>query len=297
MISNYSLRFTRLYLGCILALLSLAGGCSYKSRNVLFKYPQHRAFFKAEVKKGKSIIKLKPDSTHRFEYRLRTDDAITLQFINLPEDLLKKVMEASGLMIAGGLGVSGGGGVGAGNLQPLGQFNYVIDIHGEIPIPLIGRIKAAGKTLLELRRELETLFTRFANDPKVEVRATNLRVFVQGEVGRPGVVFLPQERTHLTEVLTLAGGIPFSGKAQSVQIMRGDLKDPQIIWVNMQDIEALKSDELIVHPGDIIYLEPRNLQLLSRDVQPVFTVLGFFNFALTATTAIITFIILSQTRP
>jgi protein involved in polysaccharide export with SLBB domain len=265
-------------------LLGLGSGCSYKQRNVLYKYPQHREFFKAEVKKGKSIIKLKPDSTQRYEYRLRTDDAVTIQFINLPEDLLKKVADASGIMIAAGIPI---GNSVSNNLQPTGQFNFVIDLNGEIPIPLIGRINARGKTLLQFRNELETLFSRFANDPKIEIRVTNLRVQVQGEVARPGVIFLPQERTHLTEVITLAGGIPISGKAQSVQIIRGDLKDPQIIWVNLQDIEALKSEDLIVHAGDIVYVEPRNLQLVSREAQPVLSLLGFFSFLLSIATLIV----------
>lgn len=261
-------------------------GCSYKNKNILFKYPQYRARFKAEARKGVPVIKLKPDSSIvPYQFKLRVDDAVSLSFINFPEDLMRVMVAASS---SGGVQSQGGSGGQTGqSAQGGGAFQYTIDLNGDITLPLIGRMPAVGKTLLQLRQELEKNYSRYCKEPLVEVRATTMRISIYGEVQKPGVVHLPQERTHITEVIALAGGVQTGGKARSVQIVRGDLKDPQIILADLQTIDALKSEDLIVHAGDVIYVEPRNVQQVSREIQQFQGILGLVSLFLSLTTLIV----------
>ncbi len=260
-------------------------GCSYKNKNILFKYPQYRERFRAESRKGVPVIKLKPDSTSApYQFKLRVDDVVSLNFINFPEDLMKVLIASANVIPGQQQGGTLGGGVG-------GIFSYTIDLNGYVTLPLVGRISAVGNTLLQFREELETRYGRFCKEPLIEVRATSMRVSVYGEVQRPGVVQLPQERTHITEVIALAGGVQAGGKARSVQIVRGDLRDPQIILADLQTIDALKSEDLIVQAGDVIYIEPRDLQQVNREIQQFQGILGLVSFFLSLTTL---FILLSR---
>jgi polysaccharide export outer membrane protein len=62
----------------------------------------------------------------------------------------------------------------------------------------------------------------------------------------------------LLEVLAISGGIPATGKAHRIKIIRGDLKNPQIYLIDLSKIENLKKSDLIVQGDDIIYVDFRN---------------------------------------
>ncbi len=81
---------------------------------------------------------------------------------------------------------------------------------GEISLPLIGVVAAAGRTVNELQREIEMrLAERFMHEPQVSVFLKELNsqgVAVFGAVAKPGVYQL-RGPSSLVEVLSLAGGL------------------------------------------------------------------------------------------
>jgi polysaccharide export outer membrane protein len=79
---------------------------------------------------------------------------------------------------------------------------------GEIDLPVLGRVKAGGSTLEELRRLLRTRLSRWLRNPEVSVEILEFGshpVTVLGAVNKPGVYQLHSGRT-LAEMLSLAGG-------------------------------------------------------------------------------------------
>lgn len=94
---------------------------------------------------------------------------------------------------------------------------------GEISMPLLGTIKAAGLTPRELELVLEALLRRtYMKDPHVAVSVTEMQshsVSVLGSVKNPGTFQIRGSKT-LLEMLSLAGGLaPDAGDA--VLVMRG----------------------------------------------------------------------------
>jgi polysaccharide biosynthesis/export protein len=84
-----------------------------------------------------------------------------------------------------------------------------IDDNGEISLPLLGRVRAAGLTTRQLENELTERLKRYIREPQVSVTVKDFRsqpVSVLGAVRNPGVHFLRGPST-LVEVLALAGGL------------------------------------------------------------------------------------------
>jgi len=94
---------------------------------------------------------------------------------------------------------------------------------GEISLPLIGPVRAAGLTPRELELVLEELLRRaFMKDPQVGVHVSEMQshpVSVVGAVKKPGVFQIRGPRS-LLEVLSLAEGLA-EDAGDSVVVMRG----------------------------------------------------------------------------
>src|SRR5579862_2231972 len=67
---------------------------------------------------------------------------------------------------------------------------FRIDTTGDLVVPRIGRVHAAGLTLEQLELDLETRFRKYLKDPIVTVRVSEFHskpVSVLGSVNTPGV--------------------------------------------------------------------------------------------------------------
>ena len=84
----------------------------------------------------------------------------------------------------------------------------LVGANGNITLPLIGRVKAAGLTVEQLETELTSRLKVYVLEPQISVTVTEFRsqpVSVLGAVTTPGIVQLRGRKT-LYEVLSMAGG-------------------------------------------------------------------------------------------
>lgn len=84
-----------------------------------------------------------------------------------------------------------------------------IDSRGNINLPMVGRIRAAGLTPEQLEREIETRLKKYLQNPDVTVSLVEMRsqpISILGAVQTPGVHQLQGHKT-LFEVISSAGGI------------------------------------------------------------------------------------------
>jgi len=103
----------------------------------------------------------------------------------------------------------------------LGDKPVLIGTNGDITLPLIGRVKAAGLTVEQLETELASRLKAYVKEPQVSVTVTEFRsqpVSVFGAVATPGVVQLRGRKT-LYEVLSMAGG-PRETAGSTISITR-----------------------------------------------------------------------------
>lgn len=98
---------------------------------------------------------------------------------------------------------------GAQELEEINTKSYSVDNDGNINIPLIGRVRAAGLTASQLQGVLTERLKTYVKDPHLYVNIKTLKsqpMSVLGAVNTPGVHQLDGTRT-LVDALALAGGL------------------------------------------------------------------------------------------
>jgi polysaccharide export outer membrane protein len=94
-------------------------------------------------------------------------------------------------------------------LQDAFDGPFVLDSDGEVSVPMVGRLHAAGLTVLQLQDTIRDGLKKFIRDPQPYVNLKSLKsqpVTVLGAVNTPGVHQISGPKT-LAEVLALAGGL------------------------------------------------------------------------------------------
>lgn len=267
----------------LLSLLVLHG-CSYRNKNILFKNEQYEAHYRTQRKANPqaAIIRLHPDSSSKlYEYHILQDDQISVRFVGLPKEMLDEIMRSSGVL-NNQMNANATANV-PGGTSNMGGILYNVDAQGYMTMPYLGRIYVKGKTILQLRQLLEDFFKQYNKEVLCDVRVLSMRVFVYTESAIGHVALLPRERTHLTEILANTHGLNFASKIKKVQIIRSqeNFKNPQVIWIRLDKLDALAEDDLIVHANDLIYIEPRGVVYFFRESQTYLAALSALNFIAT----------------
>ena len=133
----------------------------------------------------------------------------------------------------------------------------IVDPDGNIQVPLLGPVDAAGLTAAEFARDLERRFAaRFLVDPSVTVsilESAQQQVTVAGAVTQPGVYPITG-RISLVDAVALARGATNVAKYDQVVVFRryngervGAMFDIGAISAGLApDIEILAGDQIIV---------------------------------------------------
>jgi len=93
---------------------------------------------------------------------------------------------------------------------------------GMISLPLLGDIKAAGYTPLQLQDQITTQLKKLISDPQVTVIVTevhSLTFNVVGEVEKPGYYPLTRRMTVL-DAIALSGGFKDFAKTKKIYVLR-----------------------------------------------------------------------------
>ncbi len=149
--------------------------------------------------------------------------------------------------------------------QPELHRTVEVSQEGIISFPLIGKIKASGRTLFELEEDIAHKLAEnkylIGAQISIEVkRYGSMKVFLLGEVKKPGRYFL-KGKTHIFDILAEAGGLT-DDAGRTIVILRSGKAGPgavgqksgrEIVTVDLDDIIQGKTPEnSYVKPGDII---------------------------------------------
>jgi protein involved in polysaccharide export with SLBB domain len=131
---------------------------------------------------------------------------------------------------------------------------------GRISLGTTGELEVVGLTPTELETLIEEKSSRRLRDPEVTVIVTKLgeqRVYVGGEVARPGYVPLRPDMTLLQAVLQ-SGGFRKTAKLDSVLLMTpGADGQFSAARVDMsQVVESGVPERVRLHPNDVLYVPP-----------------------------------------
>ena len=80
--------------------------------------------------------------------------------------------------------------------------SYLVDANGNIEFPVLGTIEVAGMTKIEMVEYLKAAISKYVKNPIINLRITNFKVSVLGEVRRPGTYPIQDERITILEALS-----------------------------------------------------------------------------------------------
>ena len=142
---------------------------------------------------------------------------------------------------------------------------YLVSQDGMIHFPVLGNIKAVGLTKKQLKEKITQSIQekQLLRDPIVDVRYLNYRVTVLGEVGRPSVISVPNEKITLLEALGLAGDLTIYAKRDNIMVVREEEGKRIIKRLNLNSNELFTSPYYYLKSNDIVYVEPNKARVTS----------------------------------
>jgi polysaccharide export outer membrane protein len=140
--------------------------------------------------------------------------------------------------------------------EPEMQREMTIAPDGKVSFPLTGEIQAAGKVVGDVRREIESRLKKFIPEPTVNVSVVNVegnRVFVIGQVTRPGAYVMNPE-LNVLQALSLAGGGTAFAKLDGILILRGSGTAQDVKRFRFSQVSEGKNLEqnIVLQSGDVV---------------------------------------------
>lgn len=166
--------------------------------------------------------------------------------------------------------------------------DFLVDKKGNIDFPGLGTLKVAGFTLPEAKRYIMDELSPYIKDAIVNIRLTNFRVNVLGEVNIPGAINTIDETLTIVEAITQAGDISDFGDREQVQIIREQNGKREYATVNLLTSDIFTSPYYYLRQNDIIYIPPTKGRTTTVSAQPFSSVvLPFIGVAISLTSFII----------
>lgn len=136
------------------------------------------------------------------------------------------------------------------------QLTYLIDSNGEIDFPIFGKLKIGGLSREETITMLKSkLSPDYVKNPTVNIRISNFKITVQGDVSKPGTFNIANERVTILDAIGLAGDLNISAKRDNIMVIReeGNLKKEYI--VNLLSKKTYTSPVFYLQQNDIVYVK------------------------------------------
>jgi protein involved in polysaccharide export with SLBB domain len=137
---------------------------------------------------------------------------------------------------------------------------YLIDAQGNVQIPGVGVVRAAGLDPTQISERLvDALRGRGFRSPEIAVQPL-IRVSVLGEVRTPGL-YPVDPGVSLIQLLTLAGGPTEHANLKRAQVLRDD----RAFTVDMQSaLAGSAAGRVGLYSNDVVYVPPRR-SVFSRE--------------------------------
>ncbi len=177
----------------------------------------------------------------KFDYKIQTNDIINIRYESLTAREYDFLANQTITSQSGGAFVGG----------PL-LFGDLVDENGEIPFPVVGKVKVAGMTIFQVQDSLQAIANRYLETPIVKARLINYRATFLGEVNREGVININNNRVTMMEAIGLAGGFTDLADKSSVKLIRQKNNATEVVYLNVLDENFINSPYYYVHQNDII---------------------------------------------
>jgi polysaccharide biosynthesis/export protein len=132
----------------------------------------------------------------------------------------------------------------------------VVQPDGKIFYPLVGEIRAAGKTVKQLQEEISKKLEKFVTDASVTVillRTQHYKVYVTGKVNKPGE-YPVGKPTSVLQAIAMAGGLTPFASPKNIKVVRKSSGQDEIFNFDYKDVSRgmMLYQNIILQPGDVV---------------------------------------------
>lgn len=213
-------------------------------------------FFSCSVSKPISYFKdIKRDTVinttqHTEALKIKKTDILSISISSLSSDEDALFNKQSAQATSGGTAIAG----------------YSLDTEGNIHLHKLGKIKAEGLTRNELKNSLEKQLQPFLKDPVANVNFANHFITIIGEVGRPQILNMPDERMSVVDMVAQSGNVNPAAQLNNLMVIRENTPtSKEFKHINLEDNSIFTSPWYYLQPNDIVVVNPDEKRALQNE--------------------------------
>lgn len=251
------------FLSILIIILVFASSCSRRVRYIYKENQQIDSVYSYPVKSKK--------------YKLKPDDILQIKIITTEPDI-NKLFQIDEQNNNTNQNLNGGS---------FYLSGFTVNDTGFVQIPVIGTLKAAGKTVSEFRNEVTSKTHEYLKDAVVNVKFVNFKISFLGEVNNKGPIYIYQDNIDILEAVSRAGGITDYANMKDITVVRKE-KNKRIVYkLDLSKRELLTSEKFYLYPDDIIIVEPINAKIAKINIKDYIFFISALSSAISTTVLIL----------
>lgn len=148
--------------------------------------------------------------------------------------------------------------------RPAYEKGFTIDKTGKVILPYIGEVFLKGLSVPEARDLITQKFKAFLDEPVIVVKKLSFKVSIVGEVQKPGLYYIPNEKITLIEGLALAGDVGNFADRTNIKIIRQTATGSIEIPIDLTNQSSLVGEAKYLFPDDVVYVAPSRKKAFSQ---------------------------------
>ena len=174
---------------------------------------------------------------------------------------------------------------------------YLVDQNGDIELPVLGKIHAAGLTRLQLQEKVQNLLIAggYISDPYVMVRFRDFKVFFLGSNGGKAIT-VPNERCTFLEALALSGDLNIYTNRQKIAVMREVDGKMVTRYLDPRSSKVFRDPFFMLQQNDFIITQNTSYRNFMESYNLWTPIISTFSTLVSITSLYVTYRIYTNTR-
>jgi polysaccharide export outer membrane protein len=114
---------------------------------------------------------------------------------------------------------------------------------------------------MEATAMIQKEISKFVSDPVVNIRIMNYKITILGEVARPGIYTVSDERISIPQALALAGDLTIFGQRHNVQLIRMENGERKFYYFDLTSPDVFSSPNYYLLQNDVLYVSPNGTRV------------------------------------
>jgi polysaccharide export outer membrane protein len=185
-----------------------------------------------------------------------------------PDDMLSIVITSENIEAAAPFNMTGQASSSQSQAAGSGKQGYLVSKTGFIEFPVLGSIQVGGYTRSAFAEMMKEKLKPYLSDAVVTLTVLNFKITVLGEVTKPGMIEVQNDRITMLEALGKSGDMTLQGIRKNILIVRDNQGQKTFSRVDITKADFVDSPYYYLKQNDVVYVEPRRSKIDSTALGP-----------------------------